>query len=510
MCNLKTSTRQALDILRLHFEDGFSLRKTSKTLNISRKTVTRIISRFAGKGLSWPVDNSELSVVEEILFPVSKRTISTKEQPDMQVVFEELKIKGATLQQLHSEYLAQNPNGIGYSRYCSLYRDYKKSLKRSLRIEHYAGEKVFVDYAGPTITVHIGHGETRQAQIFVGVLGASNYIYADAVWGQSIADWIGSHVRMFEHFGGVPVEVVCDNLKSGVSRASRTNPIVQSDYADMARHFNTIIFPARAYKPKDKSKAEGGVLIVERWIMFRIRNQVFTSLKHLNDVIAELLIEVNARPFKNMPGNRIEAFERMDKPALKPLPVDAYEYRRFQSATVGHDYHVKVEGHFYSVPNKLARCKVEAIYSAATVEIMYKGNRVAIHPRSHQIGGHSTIKSHMPEKHRQYIYSADEAVEWSHSVGFATENFMKVIIESSRNQSATYRNVQRVKSLAKSYGESRLERACQIILEAGGDKVDAIESVLENNIDSATNKESSENYDANFEHSNIRGSGYYH
>ncbi len=509
MCNLKTNIRQALDILRLHFDDYFSLRKIAKSLNISRKTVTRIVNRFTDSGFSWPLENSNLVEIEQILFPVSKRVALSKEHPDMQVVFEEMKIKGATLQQLHYEYLAQNPDGIGYTRFCELFRDYKKSLKFSLRMSHVAGERVFVDYAGPTITVHLGQGETRQAQIFVGVLGASNYIYADAVWSQSIEDWIGSHVRMFEHFGGVPVEVICDNLKSGVSRASRTNPIVQSDYADMARHFNTIIFPARAYKPKDKSKAEGGVLIVERWIMYRIRKQVFTSLQHLNEVISELLVEVNARPFKKMPGNRIEAFEKMDKPALKPLPVDAYEYRKFKVASVGHDYHVKVEGHFYSVPHRLARCKVEALYTATSVEINHKGNRVAIHPRSHLFGGHTTTKSHMPEEHRQYIYSADAAVEWAKNIGSATENFMQNIIEASRNQSFTYRNVQRIKSLAKSYGDERLEHACQIIIDAGGDKVDAIESVLKNNIDLAKVSDSSTLYDANFDHSNIRGSHYY-
>lgn len=511
MCNLKLDIRTAYEILRLHFDKRYSNRKVAKSLGVNRKTVSRILKLFGESNLNWPVCiENELSELQQALFPNRVTTYSTKKKlPDMAFILEEMKAKGSTLQALHEEYLADNPNGLSYSRFCTHFREYKKKLKRSLRVIHYAGEKVFVDYAGPTITIQLSQSDQRKAQIFVGVLGASNYIYAEATWSQKREDWINSHIRMFKHFGGVPETVVCDNLKSGVSKASRKNPIPQQDYADMAQHFGTVIFPARAYKPQDKSKAEGGVLIIERWIMFRIRNYVFTSLAQLNAKISELLEEVNSKPFQKMPGNRKEAFERLDKPALNPLPTSDYVYRQFKKTLVDHSYHIEIEGNYYSVPHSLVRKQVEALYTSNTIEILHQGKRVATHPRSHEKGKTFTQKEHMPDNHRKYVFSVDELLDWAATIGDNALHFAEKMIKNTRNYAFNYRNSERFKDLYKVFGETRLEAACKIVMQAGGNKIEAVESVLKNNIDMLASSTADTNQDASFEHENVRGSHYY-
>ena len=268
-----------------------------------------------------------------------------------------------------------------------------------MRQTYPAGERAFVDYAGPTISIaNIQTGEVRTAQIFVAVLGASNYIYARANWSQSLPNWIDAHIKFFEHIGAVPKVIVCDNLKSAVTKASRTEPIINSTYQNMAEHYDTAILPARAYKPKDKAKAENGVLIVERWIMFVLRKRLFTSLGELNVAISELLEEINRRPFQKQDGNRKQLLETVDRPAMKSLPENPYEYVEFHRLQVGLDYHVQLDDCRYSVPHTLARKVVEAQLTVRTVEILYQGRRVASHVR--QDKGIITDAAHMPSEHR--------------------------------------------------------------------------------------------------------------
>lgn len=377
--------RQIRDALRLTRDNGLSLRRAALSLGISRDAVKDYLTRFAAAGLSWPLPSDlDDAALEVLLFPLLASSAANRmPEPDWTVVHEELKKKGATLQGLHGEYLAINPNGIAYPTYCQRYREFKKTLKRSMRQEYHAGEKVFVDYAGPTIPItNIATGEIRHAQIFVGVLGASNYIYSEAVLSQQLPNWIASHARMFEHFGGVPEIVVCDNLKSAVTRASRTDPDIHPTYLDLARHYGTVILPARPYKPRDKAKAENGVLIIERWILFRLRKQIFTSLSDLNSAIQGLLADVNSRPFKKLTGCRLDALNKIDRPALKSLPVTRYVYAEFRKVRVGSDYHVEVEGHHYSAPHTLNRQEVELRITADTVEVLHRGRRVGSHVRS--------------------------------------------------------------------------------------------------------------------------------
>lgn len=504
--------RKIRQVLRLHYESGLSRREIARSLNISRDAVADYLTRAAAARLTWPLPaEMDDTVLEQKLFPVIFTSIpSRKPEPDWAVVHQELKRKGATLQVLHEEYLGLHPGGMAYSMFCQRHREFKQTLKRYMRQTYVAGERVFVDYAGPTMMiVDRATRQVRYAQIFVGVLGASSYIYAEAHWSQTLPDWIAAHVRMFEHFGGVPAVVVCDNLKSAVTRASRTEPVVNATYQAMAEHYGAIILPARARKPKDKAKAENGVLIVERWILFRLRKRVFTSLGELNEAIRELLVEVNARPFKKLPGSRRSVFEVIDQPAMLPLPTSNYEYAEFRKVHVGMDYCIVVDGCSYSVPFKLSRQQVELRITAATVEVLYRGQRVASHARS--VGTAPVIDpQHMEVAHRHFgLWEASHALEWAQQTGEAVHAFLEKLLVTMRTREHGYRASNGLKKLASDFGNDRLNAACQRAIGIGAHSLASVRSILRNGLDQQPVAEN-EVLEASFKHPNVRGSGYYH
>jgi transposase len=322
--------------------------------------------------------------------------------PDWATVHQELKRKGVTLFLLWQEYKAATPDGMQYSWFCQTYRAWASKLDLVMRQTHRAGEKLFVDYAGPGIPVVNRHsGEVHEAVIFVAVLGASSSTYAEATWTQSLPDWIGSHVRAFAALGGVPEIVVPDNLKAAVTRAHRYEPELNRTYMDLAQHYGFAVIPARAAKPRDKAKVEVGVQVVERWMLARLRHHTFFALAEVNAALAPLLSTLNARPFKKLPGSRQELFDTLDHPALRPLPAQPYEYAEWKLARVHIDYHVEVDGHYYSVPYALVRQQLDVRLSASVVELFAKGKRVASHRRSPNKGRHSTVAAPMPRAHQQ-------------------------------------------------------------------------------------------------------------
>lgn len=280
---------------------------------------------------------------------------------------------------------------------------------------HRAGEKVFIDYCGPTIDIIDPEtGEIRSAAIFVAILGASNYTYVEATWDQMLPNWIASHVRAFQFFGGVPALLVPDNLRSAVSKACRYEPKINRTYSDLAAHYQTAVLPARPYKPKDKAKVENAVLIVERWILARLRHHTFVGLGELNAAIHQLLEELNSRPFKKLPGTRKSQFEAIDKPVLKSLPERPYEFARFLEARVHVDYHIEVERHYYSVPHALIKQLVQVRLTTTTVEVFVNSQRVASHIRSYYKGKHTTLAEHMPVAHQKYAdWSPGRFLNWA-------------------------------------------------------------------------------------------------
>jgi transposase len=327
------------------------------------------------------MDDAQL---EQVLFDQVPRPGKAQQPPlNFSKIHKELKRKGVTLMLLWHEYKAQNPQGYQYSQFCHLYRQWCNKLDPVMRQDHRAGEKLFVDYSGMTVPItDPGNGQTRNAEIFVACMGASNYTYAEATLTQSLPDWIDSHVRAMEFLGGVPELIIPDNLKSAVNKACRYEPDLNPTYLDMATHYDTAVMPARVRAPKDKAKAEVGVQIVERWILAKLRNRTFFSITELNRAIAMLLIELNDKPFQKLPGTRKSVFESMDKPALKPLPVARYQFAQWKKARVHVDYHIEVDRHYYSVPYQLMRKELDVRLTENTVECFYKGINPAIKSRN--------------------------------------------------------------------------------------------------------------------------------
>ncbi|MGE4319547.1 MAG: IS21 family transposase [Deferribacterales bacterium] len=504
--------RKIRDVLRLK-HSGMSDRQIAKSLGISRDAVKDYSMRAKAAGLSYPlpadVDDYEL---ETRLFPSkqSKRD-NDKPKPDFAYIHKEMMRRGSTLEALHNEFLAAQPNGISYKYMCELYRNYRSKLSVTMRKSYKAGEVVFVDYSGMTQKIYDKSTNTyRTAQIFVGVMGASNYTYAEATWSQKIPDWIKAHVNMFEYFGGVPEVVTPDNLKSAVIKASRGEPDLQETYRDMAAHYETAVIPTRAGKPKDKAKAEYGVLLVQRWILFRLRDRIFTSLAELNETLREMLTELNAKPFKKMNGSRQSLFDSIDKPALMKLPAQKYEYVKFLKVRAGADYHVGYESNHYSVPHQIAKEEVELRVTSNTIEILFKGRRVASHALSDKTGDRLTQKEHMPAAHNGYVnWEPMNDLEFAKTIGANTYKFLKYVFEKSRNHDAKYRQSITFKRLIKSYDYEVIEDAAQTAL--GLDlchTVGALDKLIKSKA-YAVATEDEELIEANFEHENIRGASYY-
>lgn len=428
----RLSMNKIREILRLAWHCSRSNREIALSCAISHTAVNDYLAKARLAGLSpdtfEAMSDAELERRLQAVGP--KSGPSQRPHPDWEYIHAELQRPGVTLQLLWQEYKASHPDGYQSSQFCEHYHRWKKHLSVCLRQTHKAGEKLFVDYAGQTIpVVERETGEIRQAQIFVAVLGASNYTFAHAAFDQGLPNWIISHIRALEYFGGVPEVIVPDNLKSGVAKACRYEPEINPTYAEWARHYGCVVLPARVRHPRDKAKVEAGVQVVERWILAALRNRTFFSLAELNAAIAELLERLNQHAFKKMKGSRKSLFETIEKSALRLLPAERYELAEWKKARVNIDYHVELKEHYYSVPYTLVGCEVELRYTATVVEILYKHKRIASHRRCDLPRQHTTQSEHMPKSHREYQeWSPSRMIDWAKKTGEATAQVVKTIL----------------------------------------------------------------------------------
>jgi len=507
----RLTMRKIREVFRLKFDCKLSNRKIAKSCLIARSTVAEYLFRFHQAALRWPLpDDMDDIQLEQLLYPIPLRSLrDSRPLPNYDYIHAELRKKGVTLSLLWQEYKEEEPHGYQYSQFCNRYRQWAARIDPVMRQEHRAGEKMFVDYAGQTVSVNDPGNQVRKAQIFVAVLGASNYTYAEATWTQTLPDWIGSHSRAFAFFGGVPEVVVPDNLKSGVKKACYYEPDINPTYLEMANHYGTAVIPARVRKPKDKAKVEVAVQVVERWILARLRNRQFFSLTRLNKAIAELLVDLNDKSFQKLPGYRKQLFNLLDRPALNPLPVEPYQYAQWKKARVNVDYHIEVDRHYYSVPYSLIKKQIDVRITQRTIECFYKNKRVASHIRDYRKGYHTTTRDHMPKSHQKWAqWTPQRFVSWADKTGPCTATLIERVLNSRPYPQQSFRSCLGILRLAKSYGNGRLEAACRRATVIGGTSYRSVESILKHNLDQKPLPDPSPDEDP-IEHVNIRGARYY-
>lgn len=511
----RLSMRKIREVLRLKFELDLSERQISKSTQTSRSAIGDYLRRFAVSGLSWPLPPalSDADIAARLFRAKPALPDALRPAPDWAQVNQEMRSKGVTLFLLWQEYKVNHPEGFLYSWFCEHYREWLGRLDAVMRQEHLAGEKCFVDYAGQTMPVTDRHtGEIRQAQIFVGLMGASNYTFADATWSQTLPDWIGSHIRMLEHFGAAPEILVPDNLKRGVTKTCRYEPDTNPSYHAFANHYGIAVIPARSRKPRDKAKVENGVLIVERWILACLRNRGFFSLAELNVAISELLVRLNQRPFKKLPGCRETAFCTVDYPAMRSLPIERHVFTEWKKARVNLDYHIEVDRRYYSVPHTLIGKQLDVSFSEYVIEILHKGERVASHARVHGNGKrYSTQSAHMPKTHQEMAsFTPERIINWAATIGEYTSKLIDALIERKQHPQQAFRAAVGIIRLGKRYGNNRIEAACRRAYTTNAISFSSVDSILKHRLDELLLPQDAKQTSLPIFHANVRGAGYYH
>lgn len=502
--------RRTKEICRLAAA-GLTGRAIARSLGVSSSTVGDAITRLKAASLTWEsVEALTESELEGRLYRERGHTAPDPRVPDWGRVRKELGLKHTTLQLLWCEYRAEHPDGFGYSWYCAHYRAWLRTADPVMHQTHKCGDKLFVDWAGDTVPlIDADTGEITAAHLFLAVLGASNYLYLEAFRDETTAAFLTGHVNAFAYMHGVPALLVPDNLKTGVTRADRYDPDLNPDYADLATHYGTAILPARVYKPRDKAKAENGVRHTYRRILAPLRHRTFFSLAELNEAISNLLEEVNDRPFQKLSGSRRSVFLEHEALLLRPLPERPYRYREHRSAKVGIDYHVEVAAHRYSVPSHLIGSRVEVFIDERTAEIYHKGERVALHVRSHVRGGFSTTPEHMPSAHRGHAEWTPERMEkWAAQTGPACAAFASRIMATRAHPEIGFRSCMGLMNLGRKYGDGRLEAACERALTSGANRYQSVKSILEKGLDTVP-LAAPPTPPPVPEHDNLRGPGYY-
>ena len=507
MAARRLSIMKVREILRLRLGKGLSERQVARCCGVSRSTVGMYQRLAEAAGLSWPI--AEDIDLEETLTGSRKDPLE-KPDPDWAEINRERKRKGVTLKLLWQEYKQAHPQGYQYTQFSVRYKRWLGSQNLSMRQIHKAGEKLFVDYAGQTVTVADPEEGTFEAQIFVASMGASHYCYAEASRSQAKQDWLMAHVRAFEFMGGVPEMVVPDNLKSGVKRPCPYEPEINPSYQELANHYDLVICPARVRKPQDKSVVENAVLVVERWILARLRDQTFRNLEQLNAAIKGLLGEYNQQPFQKRPGSRGSEFEEVDRPALQPLPATRYHYAEWKKAKAHVDYHIEVDGRYYSIPYQYHGRQIDVRMTRSLIEGYYKGKRIMSHYRLNGKKRFSTTQAHMPPNHLWVSqWSPERFLAWGADIGKHTRDLLECILLKRTPVQQGYRSCLGILQLAKRYDKQRLENACSRALAIQGTNYNNVKSILEKGLDRIDWKPEPESDIPEVAHGNVRGPSYY-
>ena len=495
---------------------NLSVRALSRAVGLSIGAVSKYLRAVRACGIEAAEAErlSEVELERRVFGAAPAAKPGALVAPDCAWIHGELKRHRHVTRQLLWEEYAGRYGAAAYRRsaFCQFYRRWQKRLQRSMRQRHFAGEKLFVDYAGRTVPIYARSGEEAfRAHLFVSSMGASGCAYAEATRSESLPDWLASHVRALEFYGAAPTILVPDNPKVGVTRADRYEPELQRSYEELAAHYGCVVIPARPYRPKDKSRVELTVLLVCRWVLARLRHQRFFSLEELNTAIRPLLAELNERAFQRLPGSRRSVFEALDRPAMRALPPTPYVFAEWKERTVAFDYHVDIDRHYYSVPHALVGHSVWARFTAGSIEVFFRSERVATHVRSYQRGAHTTIPEHMPKAHRAHAeWSPKRLIQWGVSIGIHTGALVEHLLRSKPHPEQGYRACLGLLSLARQYGAARLEAASALALLLGSPTRKSVKSILESGRDRRGSNPTEPLALELPAHGNVRGPGYYH
>jgi transposase len=494
--------RMIKDILRLKYSGGLSHEAIARSLLISKGVVAKYLGLAGAAGLDWEAtaELDEASLERRLLGRSSAETAVVA--PDFATVHIELRRKGMTLMLLWQEYRAAHADRRtwAYTQFCGHYKAFAKSLKRSMRQQRRAGEKLFIDYAGSTLALSNG----SRAQVFVSAMGASSYVFACATVDQSMRSWLGALARALSFYGGCAQLIVPDNPRSLVSEACRYEPKLNATVRDFARHYSVSFLPARPFAPKDKASAES------RWVLARLRHTVLADVHAADRAIAALLPSLNNRAFQKLDGSRASLFAALDLPALSPLPAQPWQWATFKTVKAHIDYHVEVDLHRYSVPHPLVGLELEARITDALLEVLHRGQLVACHARSDRRGGFTTLDEHMPAAHRAHKqWTPERLIHWGGSIGANTAIFVTQLLQRFRHPEHGYRSCLGLLSLAKRYGPQRVEAACTLALELGAGHYRHVRDILNNGRDLVARAAPEPEWVAPA-HDNVRGAANYH
>ena len=511
MAKIKLTMRQIEEILRLKHQSHLSIREIARSCGLPASTVGDYLKRAEAAGIRWPLPEGqdEKELLGKLIVAPPEETGPCLALPDWPYVHKELRRKGVTLLLLWQEYRQAQAESYGYSRFCELYQRWANTLEPVLRQHHKPGEKMFVDWAGQTIPIHNAQdGSVSAAHLFVAVLGASNKTFVEAFENEQLNSWISGHCHAWAFFKGVSRITVPDNLKTGVIRPCRYEPLLHRSYQELGDHYGSVIIPARIRKPRDKSQVENGVLIAERRILAALRDLRFFHVGEVNRAIAPRLTELNEQPFQKLEGSRNSWFESLERDQLLPLPTTPFELGTWSHAKVNIDYHVAVENHFYSAPYQLIHQQLDVRLSEKTVELFQHGKRVAAHLRSRLPGRATTLEEHRPKSHQKHLeWTPSRILEWVKNIGPECVRVVERIMAERPHPEQGYRSAMGIIRLAKAVGNLRMEAACRRALHFGTCSYTSLNSILQNNLD--TQPLEPELSLPSPVHENLRGGPYY-
>ena len=509
MVNRRIRMGKIKEIIRL-YESGLSIRKIAAALFVSRPVVSQYIIDWRASGLKYKnIENISDTRLLELLGKKKQESQKYKELAEnFSYYTKEFKKKGVTLYMLWEEYIEKYPDGYKYTQFCYHYQIWRQADNVTMHIEHKAGDKCFVDFAGAKLqTVDRLTGQITYVEVFVAILGASELTYVQAVESKTKENLIYATENAFIYFGGVPQAIVPDALKSAVNVANKWEPDLNPEYFNFAEHYGTVILPARAGRAKDKAMVENAVKIIYSRVFAPLRNKIFHSLADLNEAIYDLLEKHNDTKFQRLDTTRKQLFDEIEKDKLKPLQRQRYEFKNVSFATVAFNYHVYLchDKHYYSVPYRLSGKRVKLTYSATAVEIFYDNIRIAYHRRCRKPGGYTTNKDHMPAHHRYYLeWSPERIAGWAAKVGPNTKELVNKILEACKHPEQGYRMCIGIINLAKKYTNTRVDNACLKAIEYRLYSYKAVKNILDEGLDNQEESNSTLPI-----HGNIRGAAYY-